>query len=74
MEDIYVRLAKHLENLVMGYPVAYIGRGVCAVSCPTQAISIVRRKGMADAPENFEALHQSISRERGLSPSPVSST
>lgn len=51
-----------------------IGCGVCAVSCPTQAISIVRRNGMADAPENFEALHQSISRERGLKPSPVRST
>jgi ferredoxin len=42
-----------------------IGCGVCAVSCPTEAISITRRSEKAP-PENFAQLHERIKVERGL--------
>jgi Fe-S-cluster-containing hydrogenase component 2 len=42
-----------------------IGCGVCAIQCPANVISIMRRfenKG----PKDFEKLHQQIKTEKGL--------
>ena len=68
MRDVYLRLAKHLQDLIMGYPYNVdgnwcIGCGVCAVSCPAEVISIKRRME-SRAPESFADLHHRIKQEK----------
>ena len=68
MQDVYLRLAKHLQDLIMGYPYNVdgnwcIGCGVCAVSCPADVISIKRRTEDR-APKSFADLHHRIKQEK----------
>ena len=66
MEEIYQRLAKHLENLIMGYPFSDALIDLLKETYTPVEAQVALAIPNTLAPQDFSRLHQKIKAERGL--------